>query len=145
MLCLPVSIQFPICLLILLKAGGFDFLAHLYQENRLFELRDNRLPTSAPPRATTCLIVNTVKLGLSLCPLFPEGSNERETLRQFVHFCRNSCMHKDSDTKMSNRQAIVMIAQGEGGREGEGEGGREREGEREKGWERVRGTLRLSS
>jgi hypothetical protein len=23
---------------------------------------------------------------LSLCPLFPEGSHERETLRQFVHF-----------------------------------------------------------
>jgi hypothetical protein len=69
-----------------LKAGGFDFLAHLYQENRLFELRDNRLPTSVPPRATTCLIVNTFKMSLSLCPLFPEGSNERETLRQFVHF-----------------------------------------------------------
>ena len=69
-----------------LKAGGFDFLAHLYQENRLFELRDNRLPTSVPPRATTCLIVNTFKMVLSLCPLFPEGSNERETLRQFVHF-----------------------------------------------------------
>ena len=29
-----------------LKAGEFDFLAHLYQENRLSELRDNRLPTS---------------------------------------------------------------------------------------------------
>jgi hypothetical protein len=69
-----------------LKAGGFNFLAHLYQEHRLFELRDNRLPTSVPPCATTCLIVNTVKMVLSLCLLFPEGSNERETLCQFVHF-----------------------------------------------------------
>jgi hypothetical protein len=69
------------------KAGGFEFLALLLNENRLFELRDNRLPTSVPVRATTCLFVNTAKLVLSLCPLFPEGgSYERETLRQFVHF-----------------------------------------------------------
>ena len=31
-----------------LKAGGFDFLALLYLDHRLFELRDNRLPTSVP-------------------------------------------------------------------------------------------------
>jgi muconolactone delta-isomerase len=58
----------------------------LFQENCLFELRDNRLPTSVPARNTHCLIVNTTKLVLSLCPLLPQGSNERETLRQFVHF-----------------------------------------------------------
>jgi len=55
-----------------LKAGGFEFLAQLYQDERLFELRDHRLPTSARAvRATTCLCVNTTKLVLSLCPLFP--------------------------------------------------------------------------
>jgi hypothetical protein len=70
-----------------LKAGGFEFLAQLYQDQRLFELRDHRLPTSARAvRATTCLCVNTTKLVLSLCPLFPEGSKEREILRQFIHF-----------------------------------------------------------
>ena len=61
----------------LLKAGGFEFLAQLYQDQRLFELRDHRLPTSARAvRATTCLCVNTTKLVLSLCPLFPEGSKD---------------------------------------------------------------------
>jgi hypothetical protein len=69
-----------------LKAGGFDFLAILYRDHRFFEVRDNRLPTSVPSRQTTSLIVSTVKLVLSLCPLFPQGSLERETLRQFVHF-----------------------------------------------------------
>jgi len=59
------------------KAGGFEFLAQLYQDERLFELRDHRLPTSARAvRATTCLCVNTTKLVLSLCPLFPEGSKD---------------------------------------------------------------------
>ena len=29
------------------KAGDFEFLAQLYQDERLFELRDHRLPTSA--------------------------------------------------------------------------------------------------
>ena len=39
-----------------LKAGGFDFLAQLYQDDLLFELRDHRLPTSARAvRTTTCL------------------------------------------------------------------------------------------
>jgi hypothetical protein len=72
------------------RQGGFEFLALLLKENRLFELRDNRLPTSVPARATNCLFINTAKLVLSLCPLFPEGSNERETLHQFVHFLPSS-------------------------------------------------------
>jgi hypothetical protein len=94
-----------------LKAGGFDFLAHLYQENRLFELRDNRLPTSVPPRATTCLIVNTVKMVLSLCPLFPEGSHERETLRQFVHFLPQ-LLHAQGLRHQDVESSSTMIAQG---------------------------------
>jgi hypothetical protein len=32
------------------------------------------------------LLVNTTKKVLSLCPLSPKGSNDGETLRQFVHF-----------------------------------------------------------
>jgi hypothetical protein len=68
------------------QAGGFIFLDQLSRETHLFQLRDNRLPTSVPARNTHCLIVNTTKLVLSLCPLFPQGSNERETLRQLVHF-----------------------------------------------------------
>jgi hypothetical protein len=53
------------------QAGGFLFLDQLYRENCLFQLRDNRLPTSVPPRNTHCLFVNTTKLVLSMCPLFP--------------------------------------------------------------------------
>ena len=51
-----------------LKVGGFEFLALLYRDHRLFELRDNRLPTSVPSRRTIPLFVNTVKLVLSLYP-----------------------------------------------------------------------------
>jgi len=48
------------------QAGGFIFLDQLSRENHLFQLRDNRLPTSVPARNTHCLIVNTTKLVLSL-------------------------------------------------------------------------------
>jgi hypothetical protein len=96
----------------LLKAGGFEFLAQLYQDQRLFELRDHRLPTSARAvRATTCLCVNTTKLVLSLCPLFPEGSKEREILRQFIHFLPQLLQAHDvrhSDIESSSH----MLAQG---------------------------------
>jgi hypothetical protein len=68
------------------QAGGFIFLDQLPRETHLFQLRDNRLPTYVPARNTHCLIVNTTKPVLSLCPLFPQGSTGRETLRQFVHF-----------------------------------------------------------
>jgi hypothetical protein len=64
----------------------YPAIDQLSRENHLFQLRDNRLPTSVPAHNTHCLIVNTTKLVLSLLPLFPQGSNERETLRQFVHF-----------------------------------------------------------
>jgi hypothetical protein len=55
--------------------------------------------------------VNTPKLVLSLCPLFPQGSNERETLRQFVHFLphllhASGLRHQDVDT------SSALIAQG---------------------------------
>ena len=68
------------------QAGGFIFLDELFRANNLYQLRDNRLPTSVPASKTQHLITNTTKMVLSLCPLFPQGSNERETLRQFVHF-----------------------------------------------------------
>jgi hypothetical protein len=44
------------------QAGGFIFLDQFSRENHLFQLRDNRLPTSVPARNTHCLIVNTTKL-----------------------------------------------------------------------------------
>jgi hypothetical protein len=94
-----------------LKAGGFEFLALLLKENRLFELRDNRLPTSVPARATTCLFVNTSKLVLSLCPLFPEGSNERETLPQFVHFLPQ-LLHAQGLRPQDIESSSQLIAQG---------------------------------
>jgi hypothetical protein len=61
------------------------------------------------------LIVNTTKLVLSLCPLFPQCSNERETLRQsvaqFVHFLPQ-LLHaaglRHQDVESSN----ALIAQG---------------------------------
>jgi hypothetical protein len=92
------------------QAGGFDFPARLFQENCLFELRDNRLPTCVPARNTHCLIVNTTKVVLSLCPPFPQGSNERETLRQFVHFLPrlNAAGLRHQDVESSS----TMIAHG---------------------------------
>jgi hypothetical protein len=48
------------------QVGGFIFLDQLSRENHLFQLRDNRLPTSVPARNTHSLIVNTTKLVLSL-------------------------------------------------------------------------------
>jgi hypothetical protein len=49
---------------------------------------------------------------LSLCPLFPQGSDERETLRQFVHFLpqllqAEGLRHQDVET------LSTLIAQGE--------------------------------
>ena len=44
------------------QAGGCDFLAQLSRENCLFELRDNRLPTSVPARNAHRLFVNTTKM-----------------------------------------------------------------------------------
>jgi hypothetical protein len=80
-------------------------------ENCLFELRDNRLPTSVPARNTRCLILNTTKLVLSLCPLFPQGSNERETLRQFVHFLPQ-LLHAAELRHQDVEFSSAMIAQG---------------------------------
>ena len=40
------------------QAGGFIFLDQLSLETHLFQLRDNRLPTSVPARNTHYLIVN---------------------------------------------------------------------------------------
>ncbi len=95
-----------------LEAGGFEFLAQLYQDERLFELRDHRLPTSARAvRATTCLCVNTTKLVLSLCPLFPEGSKEREILRQFIHFLPQ-LLHAHGIRHSDIESSSHMLAQG---------------------------------
>jgi hypothetical protein len=86
------------------QAGGFIFLDQLSRENNLFQLRDNRLPTSVPARNTHCLIVNTTKMVLSLCPLFPQGSNERETLRQFVHFLPQHNLHINAPRNIKSKQ-----------------------------------------
>jgi hypothetical protein len=90
------------------QAGGFNFLEQLSRENCLFELRDNRLPTSVPARNTHGLIINTTKRMLSLCPLFPQGSKVQRSVRLCVNlfiFCRNSCMQQDSDTKTLSLRA----------------------------------------
>jgi hypothetical protein len=70
----------------ILNAGGFAFLAQLYQDNRLFVLRDHHLPTSLPTRNLHRSICNATKLALSLFPLFPHGSEERATMRLFIRF-----------------------------------------------------------
>ena len=93
------------------QAGGFIFLDQLSRENNLFQLRDNRLPTSVPVRNTHCLIVNTSKLVLSLCPLFPQGSNERETLRQFVHILPQ-LLHAAGLRHQNVESSSALIAQG---------------------------------
>jgi hypothetical protein len=69
-----------------LNTGGFAFLTQLSQDNRLFVLRDHHLPTSLPARNLHRSICNATKLALSLCPLFPHGSEERATMRLFIHF-----------------------------------------------------------
>jgi hypothetical protein len=61
-------------------------LAQLSQDNRLFVLRDHHLPTFLPARNLHRSICNATKLALSLCPLFPHGSEERATMRLFIHF-----------------------------------------------------------
>jgi hypothetical protein len=94
------------------QAGGFLFLNQLYQENRLFQLRDNRLPTSVPSSNTHCLFVNTTKLVLSLCPLFPQGSIERETLRQFFHFLPQ-LLHATGLRQQDVEYSSILIAQGQ--------------------------------
>ncbi len=38
------------------------------------------------PNTYADIVAQTGGLVLSLCPFFPQGSNEQETLRQFVHF-----------------------------------------------------------
>jgi hypothetical protein len=93
------------------QAGGFIFLDQLSRGNHLFQLRDNRLPTSVPARNTYCLIVNTTKLVLCLCPLFPQGSNERETLRQFVHFLPQ-LLHAAGLRHQNVESSSALIAQG---------------------------------
>jgi hypothetical protein len=70
----------------ILNAGGFAFLTQLSQDNRLFMLRNHHLPTSLPARNLHHSICNATKLALSLCPLFPDGSEERATMRLFIHF-----------------------------------------------------------
>ena len=49
--------------------GGFDFLAVLARENRLFELRDNRMPTSVPAPNTRTSLIKANKQVLALLPL----------------------------------------------------------------------------
>jgi hypothetical protein len=93
------------------QAGDFIFLDQLSRENHLFQLRDNPLPTSVPARNTRCLIVNTTKLVLSLCPLFGQGSNERATLRQFVHFLPR-LLHTVGLRHQDVESSRVLIAQG---------------------------------
>ena len=70
----------------ILNAGGFTFLAQLSQDNRLFVLRDHHLPTSLPAHNLHHSICNATKLALSLCPIFPHCSEERVTMRLFIHF-----------------------------------------------------------
>ena len=66
------------------RREGGSYLVR-YEDVDLLEFPARELDTyRVPARNTHCLIVNTTKLVLSLCPLFPQGSNERETLRQFV-------------------------------------------------------------
>jgi hypothetical protein len=73
------------------QAGSFDFLAQLFQEKCLFELRDNRLPTSVPARNTHCLIVNTTKLVLCLCvPYFHKVQMSVKLCVNLFIICRNS-------------------------------------------------------
>ena len=49
-------------------------------------LRDHHLSTSLPARNLHRSICNATKLALSLCPLFPHGSEERATMRLIIHF-----------------------------------------------------------
>ena len=57
------------------------------------------------------MIVNTVKLVLSLCPLFPQGSLQRETLRQFVHFLPQ-LLHAQGLRSQDVESSSTLIAQG---------------------------------
>jgi hypothetical protein len=93
------------------QAGGFIFLHELFRANNLYQLRDNRLPTSVPASKTQHLITNTTKMVLSLCPLFPQGSNERETLRQFVHFLPQ-LLHAAGLRHQNVESSSALIAQG---------------------------------
>jgi hypothetical protein len=67
----------------ILHAGGFAFLAQLSHDNRLFVLRDHHFSACTQPAS---LDLHATKLALSLCPLFPHGSEERATMRLFIHF-----------------------------------------------------------
>ena len=69
-----------------LQAAGFALLAQLSQDHSLYALCDHHLPTSLPARKTHRSLCNATKLALSLCPLFPHGSEERATMRQLIHF-----------------------------------------------------------
>jgi len=78
------------------QAGGFIFLDQLSLENHLFQLRDNRLPTSVPARNTHCLIVNTTTMVLSLCaPFFQKVQMSVRLCVNLFIFYRNSCMQQD--------------------------------------------------
>ena len=46
-----------------------------------------------------------------MCPLFPEGSNERETLRQFVHFLPQ-LLHAAGLRHQDVQSSSALIAQG---------------------------------
>ncbi len=63
-----------------------------------------------PARNTHCLI-DTTKLVLSLCPLFPQGSNERKTLRQFVHNLPQ-LLHAAGLRHQDVESSSTLIAQG---------------------------------
>jgi hypothetical protein len=55
--------------------------------------------------------LGTTKLVLSLCPLFPQGSNERETLRQFVLFLPQ-LLHAAGLRHQDVESSSALIAQG---------------------------------
>jgi hypothetical protein len=86
------------------QAGGFDFPARLFQENCLFELRDNRLPTCVPARNTHCLIVNQQKWCCLCVPLFHKVQMSVRLCVNLFIFCRDS-MQQDSDTKTLSPRA----------------------------------------
>lgn len=94
------------------KAGGLAFLAELFRENRLFELRDNQMPTSVPANCNTRkLLVNATKQVLGLCPLFPLGSDEREIMRAFAHYLPQ-LLHAQSLRHQDIQEACSLLSQG---------------------------------
>ena len=85
---LHISIQFPIRMLMPSRRQEVSLsLRNYHRKNRLFELRDKSLPNHVTEHRS---FVHKTNMVLSLCPLFPPSSDERGTLRRFVHFRRTS-------------------------------------------------------